>query len=226
MSTGAYIPRINYLRIPVISFVQCPCKVAPWSEWRVFVAGSGGFSSANPGHVQQIDGRTFTTFDYLHVLGGAPWIGLTKTKTRLLGPNVDSCKATCASNPQCKYGTYLSAGVQAGECWLASALQPNSQIKKCGVACESFYKTGAALPAKIAPLAISRAKVCGIHARIRHRSIISIATGLQCGASTVCPALRENMLHCTKVQCTVCTVCTVCTLCTVCTVCTVCGGLV
>jgi hypothetical protein len=91
-------------------------------------------------------GRYYKTFDKEHELGEAPWIaGVPRMDS------ADQCKQYCASIPACKYGTFVSGDsggqARAGECWLAAqTLLLGAKQKRCGVACESFFEAGLAVP--------------------------------------------------------------------------------
>jgi hypothetical protein len=79
---------------------------------------------ANPGT------RKAVNYDDHTELGGAPYLPSQSVTSYL------ECTARCESMPTCLYGTYISAGDRAGECWLSATT--SKLARRCGMPCNSF----------------------------------------------------------------------------------------
>jgi hypothetical protein len=80
------------------------------------------------------------TFSSQYYLGARPYLEPSPSATSFFTqPDAEACKSACLKLPACKYGTFIKGGASAGQCWLSS--HTSEQLKPCGVACSSFWKT-------------------------------------------------------------------------------------
>jgi hypothetical protein len=77
-------------------------------------------------------------YDSSTELGAAPWLNSGAQDNNGKAWTAKTCQTKCGSMPTCKYGTFVSAGVRAGECWLSAGT--SSFHTPCGVPCKSFFK--------------------------------------------------------------------------------------
>jgi hypothetical protein len=52
--------------------------------------------------------------------------------------NVQDCEKECLDKKDCMYGTYITSGARAGECWISA--ETSSQLSHCPGPCQSFHK--------------------------------------------------------------------------------------
>jgi hypothetical protein len=69
-----------------------------------------------------------------HVEGKAPWL------TNAVQPTLSTCQSLCLSLHSCHYGTFISGGPRAGQCWLAATKHSPLRQQRCGALCTSFRK--------------------------------------------------------------------------------------
>ena len=79
---------------------------------------------------------------HAHVLGAAS--AAHPGNPRQIRRSLRACEEACLADSRCRYGTFVSGGVRAGECWLAStaATSPDGELRNepCGVPCVSFVR--------------------------------------------------------------------------------------
>jgi hypothetical protein len=85
--------------------------------------------AVNPG------GRAAVDYDSMIELGAAPYLS-----PNPLNPHevlsYQQCQERCKEMPTCMYGTYVTAGVRDGQCWLSATTTKLSRA--CGMPCKSF----------------------------------------------------------------------------------------
>jgi hypothetical protein len=83
-------------------------------------------------HFAQTPGtREAVDYDTLTELGQAPYL-----VEQAVVASYSECQQSCENTATCTYGTYITAGLRAGECWLAATTSKLS--RPCGVPCKSF----------------------------------------------------------------------------------------
>jgi cathepsin A (carboxypeptidase C) len=89
---------------------------------------------------------------------GAAWAGH-PGNPRQIRRSLRACQEACLADARCRYGTFVSGGVRAGECWLAGAAATSAdgelRDEPCGVPCVSFVRLalGARKHARLTKLA-------------------------------------------------------------------------
>ena len=135
----------HYVGVPIMAGVAgcgtinaAPCKGFTKRHLRAGTDTVALFKNTNTTEIASLSSATVVRLDESKGTYRAVEPYLTGGPVKVV--SLESCQEKCAQNKECRYGTFITAGVNANQCWL-SAVGRTGNALLCASPCQSFSKS-------------------------------------------------------------------------------------